>query len=283
MSEAISAASAKYRFGEMTWPEVREAARAGRVAILPVATIEDHGHHLPLDTDVVLCTTVCERGAALIPDACVLVPPVLHGYSPHHMDFPGTLTIDGHTFIKYVLDITKSLAHHGFTRILIVNGHGSNTPFCEVIARLTVVEAGGQALAMAVNHWGLNTVREVVGRIRESPPGGISHACELETSMYLAIRPELVDMSQAVAEVKPYATRSIPAWTDLVAGRPADSSIVAWMPYWSTFSTTGVRGDATKATAAKGEQILAAAAEGLAQLIQELRQLEIGPRVDHHD
>lgn len=126
-------------------------------------------------------------------------------------------------------------------------------------------------------------MREVVERIRESPPGGISHACELETSMYLAIKPELVDMSQAVAEMTPYPTRSIPAWTDLVAGRPAEASAVAWMPYWSTLSTSGVRGDATKATAAKGEQILAAAAEGLAQLVTELRHLEIGPRVDHHE
>jgi creatinine amidohydrolase len=237
---------------------------------------------LPIDTDVVLCTTVCERGAALIPEECVLVPPVIHGYSPHHMDFPGTLTIDGHTFIKYVLDVTKSLAHHGFTRILIVNGHGSNTPFCEVIARLTVVETGGKALAMAVNHWAINTVRAVVGEIRESPPGGMSHACELETSMYLAIKPELVDMSKAVAEMNPYPTTSIPSWTDLVAGRPADSSVVAWMPYWSTFSETGVRGDATKATAKKGERILAAAATGLAALVKELRGLEIKPRVDHH-
>jgi len=281
-SSAHSTPSVKYRYGEMTWPEIREAAAAGRVAILPVATIEDHGYHLPVDTDVLLCTTVCERGAALIPDECVLVPPVIHGYSPHHMDFPGTLSIDGHTFIKYVLDITKSLAHHGFTRILIVNGHGSNTPFCEIIARLTVIETAGNAIAMAVNHWGLNTVREVVEQIRESAPGGMSHACELETSMYLAIKPELVDMSKAVAEVNPYPTISIPAWTDLVAGRPPTSSAVAWMPYWSTFSQSGVRGDATLATREKGEQILAAAAEGLAALVRELRQLEVGPRVDHH-
>ena len=282
MTAVNSGATVKYRYGEMTWREVRDAAAAGRVAILPVATIEDHGHHLPIDTDVVLCTTVCERGAALIPDECVLVPPVIHGYSPHHMDFPGTLSIDGHTFIKYVLDVTKSLAHHGFTRILIVNGHGSNTPFCEVIARLTVVETGGKALAMAVNHWALNTVIKLFTEIRDSPPGGASHACELETSMYLAIKPELVDMSQAEADMNPYPTKSIPSWNDLVAGRPADASGVAWMPYWSTFSKVGVRGDPTKATREKGEQILAAGAEGLTQLVRELRQLEVGPRVDHH-
>ncbi len=282
MSDAVSAGPVKYRYGEMTWPEVREAARAGRVAILPVATIEDHGYHLPLDTDVVLCTTVCERGAALMPTECVLVPPVLHGYSPHHMDFPGTLSVDGRVFIDYVLGLTKSLAHHGFSRILLVNGHGSNTPFCEVVARLTVVETEGRAFAAAVNHWGLRMVREVVAGLRESPPGGMSHACELETSMYLAIRPDLVQMDKAVDELNPYPTRSFPAWNDLVAGQPPESSRVAAMAYWSTFSRSGVRGAATLATREKGERILAAAAEGLVELVRELRALEIAPRVDHH-
>lgn len=272
----------KYRFGEMTWPEVREAANAGRVAVLPVATIEDHGYHLPVDTDVVLCTTVCERGVALVPEEAVLVPPVMHGYSPHHMDFPGTLTIDPHTFIDYVLGVTLSLAHHGFHRILIVNGHGSNTPFCEIVARLTVVKTEGKAIAMAVNHWGINTVAEVSEKIRESPLGGMSHACELETAMYLAIHPELVDMERAVAEMHPWPTTSIPPASDLVAGRAPGSSAVAWMPYWSQLTDSGVRGDATLATAEKGARFLAAAAEGLAALVRELRTLEMPARVDHH-
>ena len=85
----------KYRFAEMIWNEIRDAAQAGKVAVLPVATYEDHGPHLPVDTDVVLCTGICERAVAQIPDEAVLVPAIPHGYSPHHMDFPGTLTIEG--------------------------------------------------------------------------------------------------------------------------------------------------------------------------------------------
>ena len=83
----------KYRFAEMIWYEIKEAAEQDRVAVLPVATYEDHGPHLPVDTDVVLCTGICERAVARIPSEAVLVPPVPHGYSPHHMDFHGTLTI----------------------------------------------------------------------------------------------------------------------------------------------------------------------------------------------
>lgn len=283
MSSSAIPVTQTYRYGEMTWPMIRDAARAGRVAVLPVATIEDHGHHLPVDTDVVLCTTVCERGAALAAADCVLVPPVGHGYSPHHMDFPGTLSIDSQTFTDYLVNITTSLAHHGFNRILLVNGHGSNTAFCEIASRLTVIATEGRALAMAVNHWGINAVRAVAGDIRDSPLGGMSHACELETSMYLAIRPELVDMSQAVDESQDlYATSNIPANRDLVAGLTPGSSQVSFWPYWSSISRTGVRGDATKATAEKGELLLAAAATGLAELIRELRALQIQDRVDHH-
>ena len=125
------------------------AAAQNRVAVVPVATIEDHGLHLPIDTDVRLCYAACDRAVALIPDKAVLIPPINHGYSPHHMDFPGPITIGWDTFIRYMLDVCKSLVAHGFRRILIVNGHGSNTPFVDIISRLTVVETG--ALAAAIN------------------------------------------------------------------------------------------------------------------------------------
>ena len=78
----------KYLYGKMTWPEIKAAAAQGRVALLPTGCIEDHGPHLPLDVDVLLPTTICERAAELVPDQCVVVPAVAHGYDPHHLDFP---------------------------------------------------------------------------------------------------------------------------------------------------------------------------------------------------
>src|SRR5579863_7261331 len=119
----------KYRYGEMTWPEVKAAAARPCVAIVPIATLEDHGPHLPIDTDLLLCASVCEEAASRAAGRVVLIPPINHGYTPHHLDFPGAITIGAHTLIEYGLDVCKSLAHHGFERILIVNGHGSNTPF----------------------------------------------------------------------------------------------------------------------------------------------------------
>ncbi len=269
----------KYRYAEMTWPECKEAADQGRVAVLPVGTYEDHGHHLPIDVDVVLSSEICERAVARIPDEAVLAPAVTHGYSPHHMDFPGTITIKWDTFVNYVRDVCCSLAHHGFTRILLVNGHGSNAPLVEMAARLTVLETEGRVLCANVNHWGLRKAREVGKTVRESDFGGTSHACEFETSLYLALKPELVQMDKAVDERSP-----LPAsfQTDLLAGKRADGSIATLMPYWSTMSVSGTRGDATKATREKGEQFLEAGIEGLVELVRELKATEIRPRQDHH-
>jgi creatinine amidohydrolase len=265
----------KYRYGEMTWPEVKIAAARPCVAIVPIATLEDHGHHLPIDTDLLLCTSVCELAASRAPDRAVLLPAISHGYSPHHMDFPGAITIAWRTLIDYGLDVCKSLTHHGFSRILIVNGHGSNTPFVDIIARLCVVETG--ALAAAVNYWAAPGVREVAQSARESEPvGGMNHACEFETSLYLALRPDLVDMSQAVRELAHRPSKNY--WTDLVAG---DGPLMM-MEHWSQLSSSGVMGDPTKATAAKGRALLEAAANGIVEIVDELLARDRRPRVDHH-
>ncbi len=268
-------AMTSYRYGELTWPQVKEAAESGKVAVVPVATIEDHGLHLPVDTDVLLCTEVCERAVKLASDRAVLVPPINHGFSPHHMDFPGALTIGADTFIKYCVDVCRSLTHHGFRRILIVNGHGSNTPFVDIIARLTVVETG--ALVAAVNYWNAPGVHAAAEALRESDlVGGMNHACEFETSIYLALRPDLVDMSKAVRELSHEPTRNY--WTDLVGG---DGPLVM-MEHWSALSQSGVMGDPTKASAEKGVTLLAAAADGIVELIDEMRDRRPAQRRDHH-
>jgi creatinine amidohydrolase len=265
----------KYRYGEMTWPEIKDAATQDRVAVVPIATIEDHGLHLPIDTDLRLCSAVCEEAVSRGAERAVLVPPINHGYSPHHMDFPGAITISAETLIRYGVDVCKSLAHHGLRRILIVNGHGSNAPFVDIIARLTVVETG--ALAAGVNYWAAPGVREVAETIRESEKiGGMNHACEFETSLYLAIAPELVDMTKAAHELSHRPTKNY--WTDLIGG---DGPLTMMEP-WSALSESGVMGDATKASAAKGRKLLDAAANGIVELIDELRARKIAVRKDHH-
>src|SRR5262245_33255696 len=124
----------KYLLGEMTWMECREVIGEGRLAVLPAGIIEQHGPQLPLDTDIFIANEISIRAAARVPDKVVVVPPIVHGHSPHHMDFPGTLTVDPRHMLDYVLDVTMSLAYHGFKKILIVNGHGSNYPILDLVA-----------------------------------------------------------------------------------------------------------------------------------------------------
>ena len=138
------------RYERLTWPEVRRAAGEDRVALVPVATLEDHGPHLPVDTDLRIVSEICERSATRAADRTVLLPAIPHGYDPHHMDFPGAITIAWDTFVRYCTDVGRSLAHHGFRRMLFLNGHGSNQNLVETAARLVMVDRP-EVLAAAVD------------------------------------------------------------------------------------------------------------------------------------
>src|SRR4030095_12263298 len=94
---------------------------------------------MPIDTDLRITAEICRRAAEKAPDEIVLLPPIPHGYSPHHMDFPGPITIGWDTFTRYLVDVGTSLARHGFRRILYLNGHGSNQNLVEMAARLGAV------------------------------------------------------------------------------------------------------------------------------------------------
>ena len=270
----------KYRYAEMMWHEIRDTAKADRVAIVPVAIYEDHGPHLPVDVDVRLCTSICERAVARIPSEAVLVPPIAHGYSPHHMDFHGTITIEWEVLIKYIRDVCCSMAYHGYKRILIVNGHGSNSSPVDMAARLTVLHNEGKVLCGAVNHWAIRRVVDAGAALRESSYGGTSHGGEYEASLYLALAPELAEMDKAVDERSPL---SASFQSDLLAGTHPDGSGVHMVPYWSSKTASGIMGDATKATREKGEKLLEAAVGGLVDLIRELRATEIPERRNQHD
>ena len=260
--DALAVWSTPLLYERLTWPEVRRAAAEDRVCLIPVATLEDHGPHLPLDTDLRLTAEIALRAATAAPDDIVLLPAIPHGYSPHHMDFPGTITIGWDTFTRYLVDIGTSLARHGFRRILYLNGHGSNQNLVETAARLVGVEYP-TVLAAAAFHTSSTKSAEVIAAIRESGSGGMAHACELETSMYLAIDPDAVDMTKAVDE------RGYPAG-EYASMDWADGPLKL-MPWWSSFSRTGVQGDATKATAKKGRALLDAAVAECVEYVRELR------------
>jgi creatinine amidohydrolase len=267
-------AGSAYRYAEMTWPEIGAAAAADRVVVVPIGTVEDHGRHLPVDTDVRIIDAISSRACQAEAETSVLLPPVWHGYSPHHMDFPGPITIRYDVFVEYLLGITRSLIAHGFKRIILANGHGSNMPLVNMAARLTIIE---HADVICCDYFYLVTPQGLaaIDSIREAEfPGGMGHACELETSIYLALRPDLVQMDKAVRDLNQPPSDYF--YQDWVSG---PGSMMEW---WSTLTRDGVMGDATLATREKGEKLLAAAVDELRMVIAEMKTRTIRPRVDHH-
>src|SRR5256885_2065884 len=137
-----SRAETEYRYEKLTWPEINDAVELGKVCILPCGAVEQHGPHLPLDVDLVCPQGVAHGAGKQIPDKLLVLPIVAYGYTGHVMDFPGTINNDFEHFMHHVLDITKSLAYHGFKKILLFNGHGSNMPNLDLVARRTNLETG---------------------------------------------------------------------------------------------------------------------------------------------
>lgn len=266
----------KLMYASLTWPEVREAAAADRLIMLPTGMTEQHGPHLPLDVDFRLCTEVCRRAAERMPGEVLVAPPVNFGYAPHQMDFPGSLGVDAQVFVEYVLGVTMSLVRHGFRHILVVNGHGSNWPFVEAAARLTVVRSEGAALCAALCYWNVGKLRKLAPQVLESGEPLPSHAGEFETSLYLAVDPDAVNMAVAGSGWP----GDQPIGTDYLGG--PDGDIVAYMPFWSTMYRVGIKGDATKGTREKGEKLLEAAVSGLVDLARRFRAMPVPTRVDHH-
>jgi len=118
-------AKSEYRYEKLTWPEINDAVELGKVCVVPCGSVEQHGPHLPLDVDIVCPLGIAYGAGKQIPDKMLVLPPVWHGYTGHVMDFPGTINTHYEMFIKQVLDITQSLANHGFKKIVLLNGHGS--------------------------------------------------------------------------------------------------------------------------------------------------------------
>ena len=265
---------AKLLYDEMNWLEVKEAAEQQRVPLIPVGSTEQHGPHLPTKTDAFLAYEVCKEAARTAGEAVVL-PPVNYGYNEHHLDFPATIHIGYETLTKFVIDIGKSLAHHGFQRIIIVNGHGSNAAPMEIAARRITLES--PAICASLTYIAL--APEVLTVLEAEA----AHAAELETSLMLYLAPELVDMSKAVRDWGFPKSKFIQwGYEPGQRGFGVAGGTVQFMDWWSRMSQTGTLGDPTKASREKGARIFQLCAEALAGFIREFKGREIKPRTDHH-
>jgi creatinine amidohydrolase len=262
----------KHLFAEMTWPEVNEAVRQRRVILLPVGAIEQHGPHLPVDVDNRITVSICEEAARRAPDILAAMPPIHYGYNAHNMDFPGTISIAMTNFLNYLVDVGTSLAHQGFRRIFLVNAHGSNGPLCDLAARKVTLES--EACCGSINHWELGW--DAIAAQLEGGPYAADHACEWETSEYLALAPELVQRDKIQDEIP--AERGGPRW--LYPGLQG-AKRVHFMNWWSRMNDSGVAGTPTLATAEKGRAMLEATIERLIEAAREFRLMPDWQRHDH--
>lgn len=265
----------KIFYDELTWPEINEAVLARKVVLLPIGSTEQHGHHLPLDTDNFLARSVCIACARRAPREVLVMPTIPYGYNEHALDFPGTIHVHYDHFIEYCLDVCKSVAHAGFARIILIDGHGSNEHLCEFIARRATLETE----AMVASTMWTNLAIEAFEKVRESGHGGAAHACELETSAYLYLDESRVRMDKAQDHYGGAAGKQGSKFlsVDLTRGwRPM--KLVRWT---SSATPNGVTGAPTLATKEKGRAVIEGAAENLLEFIREFRELPKGERVDH--
>jgi creatinine amidohydrolase len=240
-------------WAELKAAELRDRAAQGAIVVVPVAAIEQHGPHLPVITDSLLCSTVARRGAeravAAQANPVLVTPTVWSGLSEHHMPFGGTLSLDFATFSALIGGLCRSLQRHGFGRILLLNGHGGNEAALRVIVEQ--LSPGLEAVVACVNYWHLAALQ--FAEILERQPG-VQHACEAETSMVLALRPELVEASRF-------------AEASFAEGKSPGGAAYRWRSF-AARTASGVIGDPTAASAEKGERLLEAAAAALAELLR---------------
>ncbi|MBI3977796.1 MAG: creatininase family protein [Chloroflexi bacterium] len=258
---------------EMKWPEVQEHLRQDDVVLLPIGSVEQHGTHLPLGTDSLVAIGVCKEAARR--SDVIIASPLWYGWCPHHMAYPGTVTLRPETMIQLVEDVVTSLIYHGFHHVVVVNGHRTaNLPPLQ-IAAARLRERTGAYVAVADPRW---IAARATLAIRESAPGGLGHADEMETGHLYHLRPDLADPALAVRQLGKVGT-----FAHSIGFDPAfdvDSVILpsTHAELGKRTAPTGVGGDPTLATPEKGKQFHEAVVANLCRLIADARQTPVTVR-----
>lgn len=234
------------------------------VAVLPIGSVEVHGMHLPFGTDGLLVDAIARRAAARAAEkgaAVICLPAQSVGCTQNLMEFPGTLTLRPTTLIRVIEDIADSLLHHGIRKLLLLNGHGGNSAAIGAACRELYDRRG--LFVARMNYW--DAAMDVIEQVRETKH--LEHADEMETSVALALFPELVKMEHAIpVEVKPSRLPLLQKYGGDFT-RP-----------WHLYTTNGGTGDSTKATPEKGEKIVAACVERIGDVLVELANARMDAR-----
>jgi creatinine amidohydrolase len=177
------------KFAEMTFPELRDVPRDSTLVLAPIAACEQHSHHLAVLTDTVLVSGVADGVEKRLPKQVLQLPTLWFGASAHHLRFGGTLSAEVDTHVDMLIDLLTPLLDDGHHRILILNGHGGNIDTMQVALRALQPQYTNRQLS-AASYWDLAS--KELAELAEGPRKTMGHACEFETSMMLALRPDLV-------------------------------------------------------------------------------------------
>jgi creatinine amidohydrolase len=252
---------------QWTWAEVKKYLKKDGIIILPFGSTEQHGLHLPLGNDALVAIRLAEDAARIT--KTIVAPPCWYGWSPHHMAYPGTISITPETLTRLLYEVLRSLIYHGFKRLIVINGHRlANLPPLQIAATRIRNETGA-FLTIADPFFLADTVSR---EIMESPAGGIGHAEELETSHMMHIFPDLVDMNKAVRNLPRHKKFHHPD-PYVIADRAFTPSSLE--SFREATKPSGVTGDPTLSTANKGRRLHEALVENLVELIHLARKEKV--------
>lgn len=257
---------ASYLLTEMTWPEVEEALKSVKMAIVPVGAHEQHGPHMSESCDAVLATEMAKRLAARLHPLVLVTPTVNMGVSPHHLNFPGTISLRPETLLAVLRDMVVSLKRHGIDKVLFLNSHGGNQGTLGLACASFAQELGVDCYYAKTTA----SAKQAMQKHISSPLYG--HSCEREVSeaYYLAphlVRPERLEKGDIVHGGR---------WEGMRPGKPLQGFY-----RYEEMTRNGCIGDATRASLEIGKAIVEEALEELSRAVRTVLAEPAQARATH--
>jgi creatinine amidohydrolase len=255
------------KYGDLSSSELGRLAPR-RIAVLPLAAVEQHGDHLPVITDSAIADELARRIEAAMPEEIIMLPALWCGSSHHHRGFPGALSLSSETYVRVLIDLVESLILTGFHRIFLLNCHGGNqTPFAEALYRLNLAHRGPEEpWIAAASYWNLAAPELAAQTFMETPK--LSHACEYETSLMMALRLDWIKSSGG-GESEGIGS----GYYDPLGYQP--SRVVVCQSF-DQLSANGALGSPELATAAKGEKLFRLLTDAAVAFLQEFADWKRG-------